>query len=31
MASISSVSPRLRELVQQAEAASPGQAYLMQK
>jgi hypothetical protein len=31
MASITSVSPRLRELVQQAEAASPGQAYLMQK
>jgi hypothetical protein len=31
MASITSVSPRLRELVHQAEAASPGQAYLMQK
>jgi hypothetical protein len=31
MASITSVSPRLREMVQQAEAASPGQAYLMQK
>jgi hypothetical protein len=31
MASITSVSPRLRELVQQAEAASPGQSYLMQK
>jgi len=31
MASITSLSPRLRELVQQAEAASPGQAYLMQK
>jgi hypothetical protein len=31
MASITSMSPRLRELVQQAEAASPGQAYLMQK
>jgi hypothetical protein len=31
IASITSVSPRLREMVQQAEAASPGQAYLMQK
>jgi hypothetical protein len=31
MASITSVSPRLRELVQQADDASPGQAYLMQK
>lgn len=31
MASITSVSPRLREMVQQAEAASPGQSYLMQK
>jgi gas vesicle protein GvpL/GvpF len=31
LASITSVSPRLRELVQQAEAASPGQSYLMQK
>jgi hypothetical protein len=31
MASITSLSPRLREMVQQAEAASPGQAYLMQK
>lgn len=31
MASITSVSPRLRELAQQAEAASPGQSYLMQK
>jgi hypothetical protein len=31
LASITSVSPRLRELVQQAEAASPGQAYLLQK
>jgi ElaB/YqjD/DUF883 family membrane-anchored ribosome-binding protein len=31
MASITSVSPRLREMVQQAESASPGQAYLMQK
>lgn len=30
-ASITSVSPRLRELAQQAEAASPGQSYLMQK
>jgi gas vesicle protein GvpL/GvpF len=29
--SITSLSPRLRELVQQAEAASPGQSYLMQK
>jgi hypothetical protein len=28
---ITSVSPRLRELVQQAEAASPGQSYLLQK
>lgn len=31
MSSITSVSPRLRELAQQAEAASPGQSYLMQK
>lgn len=31
MASITSVSPRLRELAQQAEAASPGQSYLLQK
>lgn len=31
LASITSVSPRLREMVQQAEAASPGQSYLMQK
>jgi len=31
MASITEVSPRLRELARQAEAASPGQAYLMQK
>ena len=31
MAGITSVSPRLRELAQQAEAASPGQSYLMQK
>ncbi len=31
MASLTSVSPRLRELAQQAEAASPGQSYLMQK
>jgi hypothetical protein len=31
LASITSVSPRLRELAQQAEAASPGQSYLMQK
>jgi Gas vesicle synthesis protein GvpL/GvpF len=31
MAGILSVSPRLRELAQQAEAASPGQSYLMQK
>jgi hypothetical protein len=31
LASITSVSPRLREMVQQAEAASPGQAYLLQK
>jgi hypothetical protein len=31
VASITSVSPRLRDMVQQAEAASPGQAYLMQK
>ena len=31
LASITSVSPRLREMVQQAESASPGQAYLMQK
>lgn len=31
MASITSVSPRLRELAHQAEAASPGQSYLMQK
>ncbi|HEV2835901.1 MAG TPA: GvpL/GvpF family gas vesicle protein [Pyrinomonadaceae bacterium] len=29
--SITSLSPRLRELAQQAEAASPGQSYLMQK
>src|ERR1700754_1981876 len=31
LTSITSVSPRLRELAQQAEAASPGQSYLMQK
>jgi hypothetical protein len=31
LASVTSVSPRLRELVQQAEAASPGQSYLIQK
>ncbi|HEX6283585.1 MAG TPA: GvpL/GvpF family gas vesicle protein [Pyrinomonadaceae bacterium] len=31
LAGITSVSPRLRELTQQAEAASPGQSYLMQK
>lgn len=31
MAGITNVSPRLRELAQQAEAASPGQSYLMQK
>jgi hypothetical protein len=31
ISSITSVSPRLRELVRQAEAASPGQSYLMQK
>lgn len=31
MASITEVSPRLRELARQAGAASPGQAYLMQK
>lgn len=31
LASITSVSPRLREMVQQAEKASPGQSYLMQK
>ena len=31
MAGVTSVSPRLRELAQQAEAASPGQSYLMQK
>jgi hypothetical protein len=31
MASITSVSARLRELAQQAEAASPGQSYLLQK
>lgn len=31
MASITSVSPRLRELALQAEAASPGQSYLLQK
>jgi hypothetical protein len=31
LASITEVSPRLRELARQAEAASPGQAYLMQK
>lgn len=31
MVSITGVSPRLRELARQAEAASPGQAYLMQK
>jgi len=31
IASITSVSPRLREMVQQAAAASPGQSYLMQK
>lgn len=31
LSGITSVSPRLRELTQQAEAASPGQSYLMQK
>jgi Gas vesicle synthesis protein GvpL/GvpF len=31
LASITEVSPRLRELARQAEAASPGQAYLIQK
>ena len=31
LGSITSLSPRLRELAQQAEAASPGQSYLMQK
>jgi Gas vesicle synthesis protein GvpL/GvpF len=31
MASITEVSPRLRELARQAEATSPGQAYLIQK
>jgi hypothetical protein len=31
LSSITSLSPRLRELAQQAEAASPGQSYLMQK
>jgi hypothetical protein len=31
LASITEVSPRLRELSRQAEAASPGQSYLMQK
>lgn len=31
MATITTVSPRLRELARQAEAASPGQAYLIQK
>lgn len=31
LAGITSVSPRLRELAQQAESASPGQSYLMQK
>ena len=31
LASITEVSPRLRELARQAEAASPGQSYLMQK
>lgn len=31
LASITSVSPRLRELTRQAEEASPGQSYLMQK
>ena len=31
LASITEVSPRLRELTRQANAASPGQAYLMQK
>ena len=31
MASITSVSPVLRDLVQRAEQASPGQSYLMQK
>src|SRR5687767_5630768 len=31
LAGVTSVSPRLRELAQQAEAASPGQSYLMQK
>jgi hypothetical protein len=31
MASITEVSPRLRELARQADAASPGQSYLMQK
>jgi hypothetical protein len=31
LARITEVSPRLRELARQAEAASPGQSYLMQK
>lgn len=31
LSSIAEVSPRLRELARQAEAASPGQSYLMQK
>ena len=31
LASITEVSPRLRELARQAEEASPGQSYLMQK
>lgn len=31
LASITEVSPRLRELARQAEAASPGQSYLMHK
>lgn len=31
LASITSVSPKLRDLVEQAEAASPGQSYLLQK
>ena len=31
LASITEVSPKLRELARQAEAASPGQSYLMQK
>ncbi len=31
LAAITNVSPKLRELAQQAEGASPGQSYLMQK